>query len=217
MIGWFERPLNFTQTRRLQRRRLHHLLLRGAQHLMRRSPCDRAHVLHVTRLALRLFDELRPLHRLTARERLWLHCAALLHDIGKGQPAHHKVALRIVLRTPVLPVDKTTRRIIGCIARYHTKALPSLNHRNFAALRPGQRRVVLYLSALLRLADALDRRHGRHVRHLRCAVSSRRIIGFCARRSPNPPPHQRMLEARALQKGRLLKQVFDRKLQLEWL
>ena len=43
------------------------------------------HALQVTRLALRLFDELQPLHGMGNTERIWLRAAAMLHDVGKAR------------------------------------------------------------------------------------------------------------------------------------
>jgi hypothetical protein len=40
------------------------------------------HSRKVTDLALKLFDDLEPLHRMRARERFLLECAGQLHDIG---------------------------------------------------------------------------------------------------------------------------------------
>ncbi len=66
---------------------------------------DSSHTHQVARLSLRLFDQLQPLHDLSGKERDWLHYAALLHDIGwiEGWKDHHKVSLRIILDTPLLP------------------------------------------------------------------------------------------------------------------
>jgi len=65
------------------------------------------HVLQATHLALRLFDELQPLHRLGPDERFWLLCGALLHDIGKprGNKNHHIKALEIILKSKKLPFN----------------------------------------------------------------------------------------------------------------
>lgn len=63
------------------------------------------HTWQVTHLALRLFDELQELHNLSQNERSWLIYAGILHDIGwiEGWKEHHKVTLRIILTTPMLP------------------------------------------------------------------------------------------------------------------
>ena len=50
------------------------------------------HSRHVTALALKLFDDLQPLHDLGPHDRVLLECAGLLHDIGwkYGQAGHNR-------------------------------------------------------------------------------------------------------------------------------
>ena len=117
---------------------------------------DHAH--QVTRLALKLFDELRDLHGLGMKEKLWLKTAALLHDIGwmHGQKGHHKAARDLIIASdlPFLPEEKT---VIALIARYHRKALPEDTHKYFCDLSPEMKKSVRVLASLLRIADGLDR------------------------------------------------------------
>jgi len=171
------------------------------------------HTHQVTRLALQLFDELQPLHRLGAEEHFWLQCGALLHDIGwvEGQRRHHKTALRIILNTPHLPFDRRERLIIGSIARYHRRALPSEKHDHFTVLEPAERRIVSMLAAILRVADGLDRAHRSLVEHLSCEVSPQQIVVRCAVRGPAEAEQQATLK-----KGRLLELVFHRELVIAW-
>ena len=148
--------------------------------------CDHepAHARHVTLLALRLFDELQPLHGLGATERFWLHCAGLLHDIGwiKGRKGHHKTALRMILTTPDLPFERREREIIGCVARYHRRGLPTLKHEAFAALSAPDQRVVRRLAAILRVADGLDRTRQGIVKDVTCAIGKSQV----SRELPRP-------------------------------
>lgn len=171
------------------------------------------HTRQVTRLALRLFDELRPLHGLGAEERFWLQCGALLHDIGwiEGQRGHHKTALRIILNTPLLPFDAQERLIIGSVARYHRKALPREKHDHFAALEPTEQRIVCVLAAILRVADGLDRTHQSTVEDLSCEIQPGQMIVKCAVRWPAEVERQV-----ALDKGQLLEQVLNQQLVIEW-
>jgi exopolyphosphatase/pppGpp-phosphohydrolase len=186
------------------------------------------HTHQVTRLALRLFDELRSVHGLGPRERLWLQYASLLHDIGliEGTPGHHKASLRIILDSPLLPLDKSTRLLVGAVARYHRGALPRERHGHFARLKPGARRVVRILAAVLRVADGLDYTHQSLVDDLVCNVASERVLVRCTVHAgkrfdgsvPEGEQDQSVAEAeraRALEKGDLLEQVFKRKLVIE--
>ena len=108
---------------------------------------EAGHSRHVTFLALRLFDELQPLHQLGPEERFWLQAGSLLHDIGwvEGWRSHHKTSMRIILSTPMLPFSNKERLIIGSIVRYHRKGLPKAKHDNYAALPPASQRVTSQL------------------------------------------------------------------------
>ncbi|MBI3946925.1 MAG: HD domain-containing protein [Armatimonadetes bacterium] len=188
-------------------------LLSAARQLAESCGYEAGHTHQVTRLALALFDALRPLHRLGRKERLWLHCGALLHDIGwiDGQQAHHKTALRTILKTPALPFDSRQRFLVGAIARYHRKALPNAKkHAHFAALRPADRQCVRWLAALLRVADGLDRTHQDVVEEIACEVTPQRITLHCRVRLPADVEREV-----ALAKGKLLEQVAGRELVVE--
>jgi exopolyphosphatase/guanosine-5'-triphosphate,3'-diphosphate pyrophosphatase len=180
--------------------------------LARSCEYEEQHTHQVTRLALRLFDELKLVHGLGPSERSWLECGALLHDIGliEGVQGHHKASLRIILDTPLLTFDKKERLIIGSIARYHRAALPQERHRHFAALKPGSRRIVRILAAILRVADGLDYTHQSLVQELSCVLSPKQIVIRCIVKGPAEEERQR-----ALQKGDLLEEVFERKLAVE--
>jgi putative phosphoesterase len=187
-------------------------IMKSALSLAESCEYEAGHTHQVTRLALRLFDELQSLHHLGAEERSWLHAGALLHDIGwiEGQKGHHKTALRIILNNKILLYDNRERLIIGSIARYHRKALPKKKHGHFAALKPTQREIVRVLAAMLRVADGLDRTHRSVVENLSCEITSEQIFVRCF------APHLAEVERQtALKKGQLLEKVFKRKLTIE--
>jgi exopolyphosphatase/pppGpp-phosphohydrolase len=190
-----------------------HPRLRPAYDLAQACHYEAEHSHQVTRLALMLFDQLRPLHGLSGQRRFRLTCGALLHDIGwiEGGRAHHKTSLRLILESPLLPWNLRHRLIIGSIARYHRKALPDLKHDHFAQLSRADREDVRILSAILRVADGLDNTHRSNVRSVDCHINARELIILCKTRLP---AHT---EARkALAKGDLITQVFERQLRIEW-
>lgn len=135
------------------------------------------HAQQVARVALWLFDALHPLHELGDEERWLLECGALLHDIGwvEGQQGHHKAAMRMILAAELPPFDARQQAIIALLARYHRKALPSKQHKGFAALDPAGRRRVCMLAGLLRVADGLDRTHTNAVHGLTCEITKHEI------------------------------------------
>jgi len=165
------------------------------------------HEQQVAQLALMLFNELLPLHGLHEDERLLLRCAALLHDIGwvYGQSEHHKSAQRLILETPLPPFDRRQQTIIALVARYHRKALPQLKHQHYAKLSSADKRLVLVLGGIVRLADGLDRTHRSLVYELHCEIKPKEIAITCAGEG-----HANEECAIALEKSDLLQQAFLR-------
>jgi exopolyphosphatase/pppGpp-phosphohydrolase len=173
------------------------------------------HAHHVARLALLMFDQLQPLHQLGPKRRFRLTAAALLHDIGhlEGSRGHHKTSLRYILDSPLLPWSQRQRLVVGSIARYHRKVLPSARHDHFVALSATDRRDVCVLGGLLRLADALDTSHRSIVRDVNCRFDDRRVmVGCTVRREARNAAEW----GRAVRKADLLVEALDRDVCIEW-
>jgi len=129
--------------------------------LTRRCHAPEVHSLHVAALALRLFDQTKRLHGLGLQEREWLEYAALLHDIGYliNPRQHHKHAYYLIKHSDLGGLTADEIDVVANVARYHRRAVPTLKHQGFGDLVPRLKRVVKILSALLRIADGLDRTH----------------------------------------------------------
>src|SRR5688572_19682546 len=138
------------------------------------------HVLHVALLAVHLFDELEDLHGLGDHDRVILEAAATLHDIGwSAAPSgrgHHRESARIIREHGWQNFSPETVTLIAQVARYHRKSPPDLEHEDFAALAPAERRRVQLLAALLRIADGLDRSHQQRITHLSAEISPGRVV-----------------------------------------
>ena len=129
--------------------------------LGRRYHFDEAHGVLVGRLGVKLFDELGRHHRLGPRDRILLHAAALLHDVGDyvRYEGHHKHSYYLIANSDLLGMTAAERAIVANVARYHRKSAPQLDHEGFRALSPKDRGKVKSMAAILRVADALDREH----------------------------------------------------------
>lgn len=129
--------------------------------LGRRYHFDEQHGALVARFADRLFDDLAPRHRMGPRDRILLHAAALLHDVGDfvRYEGHHKHSYYVIVHSDLMGLTPEERAVVANVARYHRKTPPSLEHDNFRALSREARAQVKALSAILRIADALDREH----------------------------------------------------------
>lgn len=122
---------------------------------------EAAHAHHTAKLAERIFDQTAALHGLGAHERAWLRYAALLHDIGYhiAHTSHHKHAMYLIRHAELPGFHAYEIAVIANLARYHRGSLPKRKHEDFTRLSPAHQAAVTKLIPILRLADALDRRH----------------------------------------------------------
>ncbi|MGH2482030.1 MAG: HD domain-containing protein [Ktedonobacteraceae bacterium] len=129
---------------------------------------DWPHARQVERLAGELFVATHPLHKLGIEARRLLARAAFLHNAGMliESRRHHKHSYRLIKETSLPDFSDEERHEIACIARYHRRALPSISHAEYAVLSQTARKRVSALSALVRIADALDYSHDGCVLHL---------------------------------------------------
>jgi exopolyphosphatase/guanosine-5'-triphosphate,3'-diphosphate pyrophosphatase len=151
--------------------RLHQesVVLDGLRAFGRRCGYREEHAEQVAQLSLSLFDQTREVHRLGEEERALLHAAAMLHDVGSfvSYNRHHKHSYYLLYHADLPGFTDRERELIATIARYHRRSPPKDRHAEFQRLTPEERIVVRQLSAILRVADGLDRGHRRHVRSIK--------------------------------------------------
>ena len=143
---------------------------------------DFKHSQHVARLALRLYDDF-PLTRIEGsqekEQRSILQLAALLHDVGLAtkQKGHHKASFRLIDKLkPPLGWSAEKLRLVGAVARYHRGALPRTAQRALTGLSAEQRKVVVRLAGILRLANAFDGEHAGGVQKLEVKEEGRIVV-----------------------------------------
>jgi exopolyphosphatase/guanosine-5'-triphosphate,3'-diphosphate pyrophosphatase len=90
-----------------------------------------------------------------------LEYASLLHDIGHHiqENQHHKHTYYLITHADLPGFSADEIGILANVSRYHRRGLPKTRHQGFKLLNVGQRKSVLGLSAILRIADGLDRTH----------------------------------------------------------
>ncbi|MFB3853920.1 MAG: HD domain-containing protein [Vicinamibacterales bacterium] len=135
------------------------------------------HAEHVAQLSLSLFDQTRGLHGAGERVREWLEFGALLHDIGGhvSYIGHHKHSYYLIRNGGLRGFEPEEIEAIALIARYHRRGRPRKSHPAIARLAPGARRAVRVASALLRVAESLDRSHAQIVERVELRPRRRRI------------------------------------------
>jgi exopolyphosphatase/guanosine-5'-triphosphate,3'-diphosphate pyrophosphatase len=119
------------------------------------------HAQQVARLSINIFDQTRSVHGLTDKEREWLEFGALLHDVGVhiSYERHHRHSYYLIKNGDLRGFDPQEIEVIALIARYHRQATPKRSHEGYGELKGPLRKTVKALSAMVRLAEGLDRSH----------------------------------------------------------
>jgi CHAD domain-containing protein len=130
---------------------------------------DFSHSQRVAQVALLLYDGLKDAGLVTGvsnpdhDSRAVLQAAALMHDVGKAKGAenHQKNSYRMIrgLARP-LGWSAGELELAAVVARYHRGALPRPRGKTMQLLELADRPIAMELAGVLRLANALDARHG---------------------------------------------------------
>ena len=175
---------------------------------------DWPHARQVRRLSTQLIEATLSLHSLDFLALRQLERAALLHNTGMlvESRRHHKHSFRLINETRLPDFTDEERYEIACIARYHRRALPDTSHEEFAALNRNARKRVSTLSALLRIADALDFNHDGRVLRLAAepGLSNQRVWTLLLSLRPLADLDEELEHAYA--KADLFEKVFRHKL-----
>ena len=146
--------------------------------LCERFDPDPPHAVYVTKLAIKLFDELGKLglHEIEERHKILFEYGCLLHDIGwvDGQQKHHKKSFKMICESD-LPLSRKDKLAVALIARFHRKGEPGKQEELLEMPRK-DRAAIAKLAAIIRIADVLDRLHNRNVKIEGVAVKDDKVF-----------------------------------------
>ena len=130
--------------------------------LVRRYGGNEAHAHQVARFAAAIFDDTAPLHGLGPVDRELLEHAAWLHDIGEHVAVdnHDKHTAYLIEHGRLRGFDPGEVVMLAAIGRFHRRGTPKASaYAPMRQLSEEERDRVTKLTAILRLADGLDRSH----------------------------------------------------------
>ena len=130
----------------------------GVLNMARTYRYEKRHASHVRFLSGRLFNQLAPLCNYGPAERELLDAAALLHDIGTviSYYDHQKHSQTLIINSGLPGFSPRETALIALLTRYHRKGVPSIASYE-TILAPEDAELLLRLSAMLRLAEFLER------------------------------------------------------------
>lgn len=137
-----------------------------------------AHARHIAHLTARMFDQLPAgAHALRPEEKNVLWAASMLHDVGMhiDYHDHHHHGSYLVLNSGLPGYTHREIALVALLIRYHRKGRPALDELG-ALTEPEDERRLQQMTALLRLAEQIDRSRDGAVRDVRLTVAGGRCI-----------------------------------------
>ncbi|MDD3155827.1 MAG: HD domain-containing protein, partial [Victivallaceae bacterium] len=180
-------------------------VVESARSLGRKYGYDARHAETVRRIALQLAEKLGKYYRIPARWQLLLSVAALLHDIGRfvDTRKHHRHSYYLVSNSQLPGITAAEQRVIAAVTRYHRQNEPRDSHPEYMVLNDEEKVAVLKLSAILRVADALDQAHSGRFVDMKLAIHGNELIVRLA-----DPPDLEYESIQLQRKGGMFKNVF---------
>lgn len=144
----------------------------SAYNLAKRYHVEEKHQQFVVNYSLQLFDRLKKIHGMGQNERLLLELAAILDDVGSFVSNHNHYAHSdyIIQNSELIGLSDVSLKMVAAIARYHSSDTPSSELQRFKDLPMKHRMIIAKLTAILRLADALDASRQQKIKSIRVSL-----------------------------------------------
>jgi exopolyphosphatase/guanosine-5'-triphosphate,3'-diphosphate pyrophosphatase len=167
----------------------------------------------VAGFAKELFHATHGLHQLPLAHGRLLEAACYFCDTGHyiNDAAHHKHAYYVVAYSDFSGFTDRERRLTAALCRYHRKAMPQESHPEFAELALEDKRALMWMIPLLRLADNLDPNRSLEVQWVGCEVGESRVV--VKLRSPHELD---LTEWAAARVSEVFRQVYGRSVVVNW-
>jgi len=155
-----------------ERSRLNRDQRREVEEMARRYGVSLQHARKVSDISHLLFTALQPLHGLPAATGKLLEAASYLLDVGHfiSAVSHHKHSYYVVSNSDMAGFTDREQILVAALCRYHRKSLPSPLHNPYTALSEEERRRLMLLIPILRLADNLDTTGDQRISSVECRL-----------------------------------------------
>lgn len=152
-------------------------IISAAKSLSNRYMSYSPHIDALTNMATLIFDSMKKEHGLGARERLLLQVAAITHDCGKYISLANapECSYNIIMACEIIGLTHLEREIVANTVLFNTHPLVPYEEVS-DKLDQESYLVVAKLSAILRVANAMDRSHKQKFKNVKATVRGKELI-----------------------------------------
>lgn len=162
-------------------------ILAASRNMAKRYKCHVPHSMIMEKHVLAIFDSMKRYHGMGQRERLLLQIAAILHNCGKfiSMRKPSESAYNIIMSTEIIGLSHMEREIIANVVRYNGVEFDyNRVHLNEDLFRNTKGEIsheditilMAKLTAILRLANSMDRSHKQKLSDSRMNVKSGQLV-----------------------------------------
>ncbi len=153
-------------------------ILAAARVIAKRYQCNKNHARNLENLALLIFDKIRKVSGLDARSRLLLQIAVILHGCGKyiNLSDGAECSYSIIMATEIIGLSNRERRLIANVVKYNTFEISYGEIMGQPGLTEKEYLLILKLTAILRVANALDRSHKQKFDQVRLELKEKELL-----------------------------------------
>lgn len=135
------------------------------------------HVKALSELSIKIFDTIKRSHGLTDKDRLLLKTAAILHDCGKYVSLSNapQCAFDIIMSSEIIGLSHTQRQIVAYTVLFNSEALCEYDEIS-DQISEQSYLTAAKLSAILRVANALDQSHKQKFKNIKMTHRGKELI-----------------------------------------
>lgn len=151
-------------------------IVASAMAMAKRYRSNRTHIAYVSDLALAIFDAMKKEHGMNQTQRLQLQIACILHDCGKfiNMQNVSSNSYNIIMSTEMVGLSHKEREEVANAVRYNTQYFPAYPEIK-DSLGDASYTTVAKLTAILRVANALDRSHKQKVEKFNMHIRDKKL------------------------------------------
>ena len=149
-----------------------------AQNVSKRYRGNRKRGEILEQIALNIFDSTRKIHGLEKRERLLLQLSTILHDCGKyiSMVNLGECSYSIIIATEIIGLSHLEREIVANVVKYNHLEFDYYEAMNSNTMDKESYLKIAKLTAILRLANGLDRSHKEKFKNIKITLKEEKLL-----------------------------------------